>query len=998
MSLCYHYIMLKFDDLTKKVAELHRQEEEELLKILSTKYGLPYVNLYGIVINMEALRMVPEETARYAEMAVFARAGTKVSVALHNPHNKEVARILAELKDRHFIITTYIASSASLEHAWERYKDIVSSTASEKGILGITSEEIAEMAKEIHMPADVAQRIEALRVKDITNTTSAILTILFGGALALSASDMHIEPEADATRIRYRLDGVLWDVCSIETHLYELIRTRLKLIAGLKINITNRAQDGRFTIDVEKKEYEIRASVIPTGYGESIVMRFLDPESIQVKIEQFGINEFLLPVIMEELRRPVGMIITTGPTGSGKTTALYTFLRMVHTPELKTITLEDPIEYHLEGIVQTQTTDKYSFASGLRSILRQDPDVIMVGEIRDSEVAETAMNAALTGHLVFSTLHTNSAAGAFPRLRDLGIDARTMSSALNLVMAQRLVRRLCQHCKKARSLTKDEKRRVAAILDTFSPPAPLGGAQIYDAVGCDKCGGSGFKGRIGVYEGIRMDDRVKNALFDDLRESHILEAAKPQHLPTLPQDGILKVLNGTTSIDELERVIDLYHQTGEGVVPSEEIAMMAEELKTIQDIITKVHNLEMETGKHDASTTLIALLGGALSLGASDLHIEPEEGDTRIRYRLDGVLWDIAAVTTNTYELLRIRLKLFAGLKLNIPTLPQDGRFTIDISTKEYEVRLSVIPGAYGESIVMRFLDPESIQVKIERLGINEFLLPVIYEELKRPNGMIITTGPTGSGKTTLLYTFLQKVHSKEVKIVTLEDPIEYHIPGIVQTQIGDEYSFASGLRSILRQDPDVILVGEIRDREVAETAMNAALTGHLVFSTLHTNSAAGAFPRLRDLGVDPRTMGSALNLVIAQRLVRRLCTVCRKERDLTPQEKERFAHLLATYPTPVDLTNGKLFEAVGCEKCGGSGYKGRIGVYEGLRMDTKVADAIIDNLRENIVLAAAAHQKIPTMAQDGIVKVLQGVTSLDELERTVDVYKADATPVGAQE
>ncbi len=398
-------------------------------------------------------------------------------------------------------------------------------------------------------------------------------------------------------------------------------------------------------------------------------------------------------------------------------------------------------------------------------------------------------------------------------------------------------------------------------------------------------------------------------------------------------------------------------------------------------------------------------MGGALSLDASDLHIEPEEKNTHIRYRLDGVLSDIATIDTHTYELLRIRFKLFAGLKLDAPTTPQDGRFTINVGEKEYEVRLSIIPGGYGESIVMRFLDPDNIHVKIEALGINEFLLPVILEELKRPNGMIITTGPTGSGKTTALYTFLQTVHSKEVKIVTLEDPIEYHIPGIVQTQTSSDYSFANGLRSILRQDPNIILVGEIRDSDVAETAMNAALTGHLVFSTLHTNSAAGAFPRLRDLGVDTQTMGSALNLILAQRLVRVLCPHCKKERPLTAGEQKQFAQILSTYAKKIDVGTARVYDPVGCDACSGTGFKGRIGIYEGIRMTTAVAEAITNSLREVSIMEAAQPQHLPTMQQDGVNKVLAGITSIGELARVVDLHtnesgseeKAEAG-VGVQE
>ncbi len=591
--------MAQFDDLTKKVSDLHRGEEEELIKTLSTRYGHPYVNLFGVTVNTDALRLVPESTSRNAELAVFMRTGTKISIAIRNPNKKEATDIIESLKSRNFVVTTFMVSTASLEHAWERYKDVVSATASEKGVLGITAAKIAEMAKTIKNVADVATRIKELEKTGDRDNVSSILTLLVGGALSLDVSDLHIEPEENNMHIRYRLDGALWDVCTVETHTYQMIRARLKLIAGLKINITNQAQDGRFTIDVDTKEYEIRLSAIPGAYGESIVMRFLDPENIEVKIEQLGINEFLLPIILEELKRPSGMIITTGPTGSGKTTALYTFLQRVYAPEVKIITLEDPIEYHVPGIVQTQTADKYSFASGLRAILRQDPDVIMVGEIRDTEVAETAMNAALTGHLVFSTLHTNSAAGAFPRLRDLGIDPRTMGSALNLVLAQRLVRKLCPHCKVARPLTDNEKGRFARILDAFSPPAPLATAQIYDAVGCDLCGGIGFKGRVGIYEGIRLDDRVKSAITENLQETTTLEAARPQHIPTLPQDGVLKLLAGITSLDELERVVDLYHHMSSEIVPASEIAAMAAELKTAKDVIAKVTALQVETSGND---------------------------------------------------------------------------------------------------------------------------------------------------------------------------------------------------------------------------------------------------------------------------------------------------------------------------------------------------------------------------------------------------------------
>lgn len=549
--------MPKFDDLSKKVAEIHRSEEEELVRVLSKKYGHQYVNLLGIVIDTEALKLIDEEDARRAETVTFKKVGNKLSVAIRNPNKAEAVQALETLRERGYHLIIFMASTASLEHAWERYADIRKGTASKKGMLDIASEEIEKLSQSIMNTRDASNLIQEATSIGGKQNISRIVEIMLGGAIALRASDVHIEPEAGGTRVRYRLDGVLWDVADIPQETYGLLRSRLKLLSGIKLNVTDRAQDGRFTIDIGSKEFEIRSSVIPGAYGESFVMRILDPSSIDITIGELGINKFLMKVIEEEVRRPNGMIITTGPTGSGKTTTLYTFLQMVHKPEIKIITIEDPIEYHLKGIVQTQVTSDYSFVDGLRAILRQDPDIIMVGEIRDGDVAQTGIDAALTGHLVFSTLHTNSAVGSFPRLIDLGIDRRLIGSAVNLAMAQRLVRTLCKECKKERAITKEEQKRMKNILDGYPESISFTG-KIFDDVGCNSCGESGFKGRVGVYEGIRVDSAIEKVLAEDPRESEILEAAKLQGIPTIQQDGIVKVLGGMTSLGELERVVDLY--------------------------------------------------------------------------------------------------------------------------------------------------------------------------------------------------------------------------------------------------------------------------------------------------------------------------------------------------------------------------------------------------------------------------------------------------------
>ena len=290
--------------------------------------------------------------------------------------------------------------------------------------------------------------------------TSRIVEVFVASALALDASDIHVEPGSDAVRLRFRLDGILTDIAQVDMQTYKMLLSRIKLLSGLKLNVKNKTQDGRFSIKVKNSEVEIRTSMLPSEYGESIVLRLLNPENIAVPVEELGMNKTLLNTILHEISQPNGLMLTTGPTGSGKTTMLYAFLQKIYTPDVKMVTLEDPIEYHMDGIVQTQINEKsgYTFASGLRSILRQDPDVIMVGEMRDSETAKTAVNAALTGHMVFSTLHTNNAAGSIPRLIELGVEAKILPSSLRTAMAQRLVRKLCPSCKRQIDLVGAEKK------------------------------------------------------------------------------------------------------------------------------------------------------------------------------------------------------------------------------------------------------------------------------------------------------------------------------------------------------------------------------------------------------------------------------------------------------------------------------------------------------------------------------------------------------------
>jgi type II secretory ATPase GspE/PulE/Tfp pilus assembly ATPase PilB-like protein len=552
--------MVKFNE---RLAQTHatelQKQEESLIQHLATDYGLEYINLRGYTINPEALRLVAEAQARAAMLAVFDRLNTVVSVAVHNPNNPHVGEVLKGLEAQALTPRLYMCSTRSLEHAWLRYADINTVVAKKKGVFDFSPENISRFVKSVRQRGDITATMDTISTVNNARRVTETLELIFAGALALNASDIHLEPEDKAIRLRYRLDGVLHDILGVDRYIFERIMSRLKLLSGMTLNKKSGAQDGRFTFRLGERDIELRVSVIPGASGESAVMRLLDPGVASFSMDKLRLNPALMSVMERELKKPDGLIITTGPTGSGKTTALYAFLREVHKEGAKIITIENPVEYKLPGIVQTQTSDEYTFASGLRAVLRQDPDIIMVGEIRDREVAETAIHAAQTGHLVFSTLHTNGAVGSFPRLIDFGIDPRVIGSAINIVLGQRLVRLLCPSCKRAYAATAEESELIARVLKNHpSPTSTTVPSTLYSAGGgCAACGDTGYKGRIGLFEAILVDEAVEEVIIRDPREHIILAAARPQGIPTMVEDGIDKVLKGETSLAELERVVAL---------------------------------------------------------------------------------------------------------------------------------------------------------------------------------------------------------------------------------------------------------------------------------------------------------------------------------------------------------------------------------------------------------------------------------------------------------
>ncbi|PIP03425.1 MAG: hypothetical protein COZ49_04120 [Candidatus Yonathbacteria bacterium CG_4_10_14_3_um_filter_47_65] len=549
----------------KQLDELRRQEEEKLVEILSKKYGLPCIDVSMLAISNAALLTIKEQEARDLSVGPFALKGKILDIAILSPNDPGARAITKRLEEDGYRARLFMASHASLEKIWDRYKDLTLSQKTEAGVMDISGEYLEDITKKLNSVDAIKAEIEKTSASKDIHRISTIFAIILGGALATRASDIHFEPQEESIRLRYRLDGILQDIAAIDQKMHHLLISRIKLLSGLKLNVSGDTQDGRFSIKIKDIDIEIRTSVLPGPYGEGVVLRILNPDAISVPLEALGIEEKLLAELLREIGRPNGMILTTGPTGSGKTTTLYTFLKKTYNPGIKVITIEDPIEYHLTGITQTQVENKsnYTFLSGLRAALRQDPDIIMIGEIRDGETAKIAVNSALTGHLVLSTLHTNNAAGAIPRLIDLGINPKVIGSALNVAIAQRLIRKLCPSCKKE---AMPNERETNILMNTIKDikekrpdvkydELPL---KIYKPTGCDKCNNAGYKGRVGIYEAIFMKgELVRIVMAGNPGENDVIQAAKNQGIYNMKEDGVVKVLEGVTSIEELERVVEL---------------------------------------------------------------------------------------------------------------------------------------------------------------------------------------------------------------------------------------------------------------------------------------------------------------------------------------------------------------------------------------------------------------------------------------------------------
>ena len=564
-------------------------EDEDLAHAIAEKYHLPFIDLTGYTIEFSALGVIPEADSQAGEIAGYHIAGKRLFVAVINPDNPKTKQEIAKLKQREYILTIFITTHRGMRRAWTRYRDMREGEAVESGVVSVNDKLINEWIQIIKSVEDF--KAEAKKVLGEKASTTKVFEVILAGAYALGVSDIHVEPENENIRVRMRLDGMLHDVLEIPLQTFHFFKSRLKILAGVKLNHDAKAQDGRFTVRIDNKEVEIRVSLIPGQYGESTVMRLLDPDNIKVDLEILGYEPYLKKIVFETISKPQGIILLTGPTGSGKTTTLYAMLQKVYSEDMKIITIENPIEYKVKGVVQTQVDEasagesvNYSFGNAMRAILRQDPDVIMVGEIRDAETADTAINAALTGHLVFSTLHTNTAAGAIPRLIGMQVNPKILGSALSLSLAQRLLRKICKDCKEDYTPTEDEKRVMDKIVAEFNESEAKkvfleefrnkdykdGNGNIVQGQeefnfnklkkgkGCDKCNGYGYKGRLAVHEGIFMSREIEELAATNPSEREIQKMAGKQGYLTLREDAALKIWRGITTVEESMKVVDMY--------------------------------------------------------------------------------------------------------------------------------------------------------------------------------------------------------------------------------------------------------------------------------------------------------------------------------------------------------------------------------------------------------------------------------------------------------
>ena len=555
----------EFDKLSREAGENDKKIEDLLAekKIISPEdlaretakyFKVPFVNLKEQTINKEALFNVPEPIAVAHDLIAFGLDGNKLKVAVLDPEDLEIFDFLR--KKTGYEIEINLTTPESIKEGMKQYRETINNEIKKfcepknegAGIDAEQPEELEKLAKNLPIVRIVNDLLEYAMFKD--------------------ASDIHIEPEENDVIVRCRIDGILYNVMTLDKNVQPGIIARIKILSSLKVDEHRLPQDGRFKVYTDKYRVSCRVSIIPTFDGEKIVIRLLDEKAQALSLENLGFLSDSLEIVKRNILKPHGMILVTGPTGSGKTTTLYTILSVLNTSKVNIATIEDPIEYRIPHVNQSQTNSKlgFTFDAGLRALLRQDPNIIMVGEIRDEETAKISVNAAMTGHLLLSTLHTNDAVTTLPRLAQMGIPSFLIASTTNLIIAQRLVRKVCPYCKESYHLNKKAIEDIEKQLDisglfaklergkNLNSKDNLESITFYRGRGCNKCNNSGYKGRIGVYETLEMTPEMAELITNTTDTSALKKQAEKQGLLSLVEDGFIKAVSGLTNLEEVLRV------------------------------------------------------------------------------------------------------------------------------------------------------------------------------------------------------------------------------------------------------------------------------------------------------------------------------------------------------------------------------------------------------------------------------------------------------------
>lgn len=540
---------------TKNVANVNREFQEKAARKAAKDQGLSYIDLAHTPLNPDFLKIIPFEKANESKVISFFRVNKKLRVAAANPNAPATSALIKDLQASGYEVEVSLASADGIEDALKAYQQ----TQNFKKI---------DLVKEVDESSVQTYEKEIANLKELpkeleNKTAEQALNMIDIAAMKTKASDAHYEPEKGKIVVRFRIDGMLYKVFELNTELFAKLSNQIKYKSKMTLNATTVPQDGRYEFEYNQHVVAVRAASIPTPYGESYVCRYLLSDEKQVTFEELGFQGIALTKMQKATKISHGMILVTGPTGSGKSTTLYTVLNAIKTPENKIVTLEDPVEYHLNGVTQSQIDEEhgYDFAGGLRSILRHDPDVVMLGEIRDLETAETATQAALTGHLLLSTLHTNSAIEAIPRLVNMGLPAFMVAPALHTLVGQRLVRKVCPNCSTVEDLTESERKefeQIAKNLEQVNPNEKFEiPAKIPRIHGCEKCSNTGYLGRIVIVEVVTVSSEMKRLILEEESSVKLIAAARKEGIVTMREDGFIKVAKGLTTLEEVYRATNI---------------------------------------------------------------------------------------------------------------------------------------------------------------------------------------------------------------------------------------------------------------------------------------------------------------------------------------------------------------------------------------------------------------------------------------------------------